>query len=259
MKHDRATLLAGIAALTLIAGTGLASAQESSKSGADQGATSHATQPMNKAPASGTMSRGAQQQERGSLPKQQSQRTDQGNSAEKTDKNLPGENRAQTHEQNRSAQSNTDKAPESHAGKAALDRDRNRNAAENERLNRGNTAAEQQNRSGAGTKMNAERGRTGMEGLQGNASGLNVRLSERQRNEIRTTVINASGAPRVGHVDFDVTVGTPIPRGRVHVVPLPETLVRIEPEWRGFLYFVYGDEVVVVNPNNMRIVAVIAA
>ena len=51
-----------------------------------------------------------------------------------------------------------------------------------------------------------------------------------------------------------MTVGTVIPRGRIHVVPVPETLVRIEPEWRGFLYFVYEDEVVVVNPRDMKIV-----
>jgi hypothetical protein len=98
-----------------------------------------------------------------------------------------------------------------------------------------------------------------MEGLQGNASGMNVQLNEQQRNEIRTTVINARGAPRIGHVDFDVTVGTVIPRGKIQVVPVPETLVRVEPEWRGLLYFVYEDEIVIVNPNDMKIVAVVPA
>ena len=37
------------------------------------------------------------------------------------------------------------------------------------------------------------------------------------------------------------------------------TLVRIEPEWRGFLYFVYEDEVVIVSPDDMKIVAVVRA
>jgi hypothetical protein len=46
---------------------------------------------------------------------------------------------------------------------------------------------------------------------------------------------------------------------RIHVVPVPETLVRIEPEWRGFLYFVYEDEVVIVSPDDMKIVAVVPA
>jgi hypothetical protein len=46
------------------------------------------------------------------------------------------------------------------------------------------------------------------------AAGVNVQLNEQQRTEIRTTVINAHGAPRVSHVDFDVTVGTVVPRER---------------------------------------------
>lgn len=93
----------------------------------------------------------------------------------------------------------------------------------------------------------------------GRAEGGNVQLSEQQRTQIRTTVINGRNAPRVGHVDFDVKVGTAIPRGKVHVVPVPETLVRIEPQWRGFLYFVYEDEVVIVDPHDYKIVAVVPA
>jgi hypothetical protein len=100
-------------------------------------------------------------------------------------------------------------------------------------------------------------GRNGMRGLQANASGVNVRLNDGQRTRIRTTVIEAPGAPRVDHVNFDVTVGTVVPRGAVHIVPVPATLVQIQPEWRGFLYFVYESEVVVVNPRDMKIIAVL--
>jgi hypothetical protein len=32
-----------------------------------------------------------------------------------------------------------------------------------------------------------------------------------------------------------------------------------EPRWRGYLYFVYADEIVVVSPRDMRIVAVLTA
>jgi Protein of unknown function (DUF1236) len=65
------------------------------------------------------------------------------------------------------------------------------------------------------------------------------------------------GAPRVGHIDFDLSVGTVIPRGRIHAVPVPRTLVDIEPAWRGSIYFVYSDELVIVDPSDMRIVAVV--
>jgi hypothetical protein len=283
MKFQRNTLLAGIAALALVAGTGIASAQDSSKGESSHGVAPHATQQMNPG-GTGQSNQGAQTQERGSMSKQ-GQRTEDSSHATKGEKAMTGENRGQKEEQNRSAQTKEKKGTttgntESQAGKAAQDRDRNKNATENEQLNRsntaqdrdhmggknasernrgGNTAAEQQNRTGGGTNTSVQRDRSNTEGLQGNATGMNVQLNEKQRNEIRTTVINEHGAPRVSHVDFDVTVGTVIPRDKIHVVPVPETLVRIEPEWRGFLYFVYEDEVVIVDPNNMRIIAVVPA
>ncbi len=85
-----------------------------------------------------------------------------------------------------------------------------------------------------------------------------MKFSERQRTTIKRTIIDAHGAPRADHVDFDVRVGTVVPRDSIHIVAVPETLVRIEPSWRGLLYFVYEDEIVVVNPGDMHIVAVVA-
>jgi hypothetical protein len=96
--------------------------------------------------------------------------------------------------------------------------------------------------------------------LQGNASGQikgQPQLSEEQRTHIRQTLIDPRGARRVGHVDFDVRVGTQIQRGQIDLIQVPDTLVQIDPEWQGFLYFVYEDEIVVVDPNDMEIVAVL--
>lgn len=112
------------------------------------------------------------------------------------------------------------------------------------------------------TRMSERNQRKGeLKGLQGNASipmqGSHVNLTSQQRGRIRDTVIDARGAPRVGHVNFDVTVGTLVPRDRVHVVRVPETLVRIDPQWHGYLYFIVEDQVVIVNPRDMRIVAVL--
>jgi hypothetical protein len=284
MKSKQTTLLAGIAALALIAGSGFASAQEGSKSESGKSAAPHAAQQMNHGATTSQSSQGAQAQERGAMSKQ-GQRAEDGKAS--SERATGTQSPAQKEEPNRSAQSNEKKGTtagnnESQAGKAM--HERNESATENERGNRsnnaqerepmgsknaaernrsGNTAAEQQNHTGGtaaeqqNRKTNAQGGRPGMEGLQGNASGMNVQLNEKQRNEIRTTVINGHGAPRVSHVDFDVTVGTVIPRSEIHVVPVPEMLVRIEPEWRGFLYFVYEDEIVIVNPNDMKIVAVV--
>lgn len=137
--------------------------------------------------------------------------------------------------------------------------------------NRGRASAERRETKSSATASTERHGRTStvarserdsrLKGLQANTalpmSGENVRLTDQQRSTIRDTVIEGRNAPRVGHVDFDVRVGTVLPHRDVHIVPVPETLVRIEPEWRGYLYFVYEHEVVVVNPRDMRIVAVL--
>jgi len=83
----------------------------------------------------------------------------------------------------------------------------------------------------------------------------NVSLTTEQKTKIRTTVLTSS-APRVTNVNFDIKIGTVVPR-TVRVAPLPATIIEIEPEWRGFMYFVYADEIIVVEPGTLRIVAVL--
>jgi hypothetical protein len=51
-----------------------------------------------------------------------------------------------------------------------------------------------------------------------------------------------------------------VPRtGSVRFAALPSTIVEIEPEWRGYEYFLVGDRIVIVDPRSMEIVAVIDA
>jgi Protein of unknown function (DUF1236) len=91
---------------------------------------------------------------------------------------------------------------------------------------------------------------------QRNGGSANVSLNDQQRTKIRETVINSRSAPRVSNVDFSVNVGTVVPRGHIHLVRVPETLIRIQPRWRHYLYFVYNDEIVIVDPRSMRIIDV---
>ena len=84
----------------------------------------------------------------------------------------------------------------------------------------------------------------------------NVSLSTEQKTTIREKVLTSS-APRVsGGVNFDIKVGVVVPR-TIRIAPVPPTLVEIEPTWRGYMYFVSGDEIIVVEPNSLRIVAVL--
>jgi hypothetical protein len=128
-----------------------------------------------------------------------------------------------------------------------------------------NEKAEPRNKQGANEKIEPrskqganERDRTGTK--QGSnerqMTSKNVSLTTEQKTTIREKVLTSS-APRVsGHVNFNIKVGVVVPR-RVHVAPLPSTIVEIEPRWRGYMYFVSGDEIIVVEPRTLRIVAVL--
>jgi Protein of unknown function (DUF1236) len=224
MKINRNTLLAGVATLALIAGSGFASAQEEHKGpAAPQANQPRAAAPANNHAAPAINNRG------GGMQPQGASRT--GPTPEPAAQRIPKEN-------GRVGQSGGQPS-------AAPTRRNAQSVNRNNKTNNEGTTAQERNIP---------------RGLQGNASGQmegQHQLSEEQRTQIRRTVIDARGAPRVGHVDFDVSVGTTIPRGRVHIVPIPETLVQIDPGWSGFLYFVYEDEIVIVDPHDMTIVAIL--
>ena len=80
-------------------------------------------------------------------------------------------------------------------------------------------------------------------------------MTTEQRTKIRETVLVGGNAPRVTNVNF-AQRGTSVPR-TVHVVAVPAPLIEIYPEWRGHMYFVVGDEIILVASNH-RIIAAIA-
>jgi hypothetical protein len=266
MKKYQKTLLAGVAALALVAGTGLASAQQSNEHMGGAGAAKSASPPAGQ-----SMSRqGAQAQEKGKATQTQAQEKGKATQTQAQEK---GKTNA-----NETAQTGNKESTKNPGGQAAQNKmgqpganlnaraERTNRGAKNSRQNtaeqqralkglQGNAAKPMQGQAQQGSNPNAQGGTPDKVGAQ--PQGTDVQLSDQQRTRIKQTVIDARNAPRVGHVDFDVRVGTAIPRAHFHVVPVPETLVRIEPRWRGFLYFVYEDEVVIVNPRDMRIVAVL--
>jgi hypothetical protein len=116
------------------------------------------------------------------------------------------------------------------------------------------TGAASQQQGQAKSGATAQQQQTGQAGRAGNAT---VTLNESQRTRIRETVLARSDVPRVDRVDFALTVGTFVPE-RVHLVAVPEELIVIRPEWREDMYFVSGDDIIIVDHSH-RIVAVVAA
>jgi len=87
----------------------------------------------------------------------------------------------------------------------------------------------------------------------GSTSSGSVQLTEQQRTEVREKVL--VNAPRESNVNFALNVGTAVPR-TLHLVAVPEVLIRFHPEWRRHRFFVVNDEIIIVD-NDFRIIAIV--
>jgi hypothetical protein len=88
-------------------------------------------------------------------------------------------------------------------------------------------------------------------------SGAPAALSSEQHVKIRDT-LRGEKAERLSNVQFSTSVGEMIPE-TVHLYVLPVSIVEDAPQYRGYEYILVGDEILIVNPRTMRIVAVIEA
>jgi len=81
-----------------------------------------------------------------------------------------------------------------------------------------------------------------------------VTLTTEQRTKIRQTV--PKGGNRVSNVNFSINVGTVVPRS-VKLVTVPATIVEIHPAWRGYVYFIVDEQIIIIEPSSHKIVAVL--
>jgi Protein of unknown function (DUF1236) len=275
MRNRQHTLLASVAALALFAASGMAFAQQNQQEqkGAGGAAQSNTQSQRgeqgtkNQAAGQGLKNQGAQQGKNQSA-KNQSAMSKQSSGKQSSGQNARNESKMQS-KQTGAAANMTGK---SNAGKG--EKSANRSTQELKQNKGASTAKTTQSKTGqskTGQFANQPQGKQQLKGLQGStrapmqgatatergAGAANVSLNEQQRTQIRDTVINSRSAPRVSNVDFSVNVGTVVPRGHIHLVRVPETLIRIEPRWRHYLYFVFNNEIVIVEPRTMRIIQVL--
>jgi hypothetical protein len=252
----RKTLLATVVLAAVVGFGGIATAQ-SQMGGESNKSMSGATQEKGGGSMSGTQSgsktlspsssqlggQSAQGMERGG---KDNERLGQGASQEQKGMTRGAQEERRGMEQNGTQQ---ERGLQKNQRGAQEERGTNVKGAQEQRGTTERNTTEERGRTGVNTSTNAEnRG----------ARGGSVQLSEGQRSQIKT-IIERKHGPRLGsNVHFDVRVGTRIPRS-VHVAVLPEDIVTIIPEYRGFDYFLIGDEIVVVDPRTLEIVATIPA
>ncbi len=117
--------------------------------------------------------------------------------------------------------------------------ERNRSEQERERIDR-----TEENRATTG------------QGAAGTRATIN--LTPEKRTQIHEVIVQERNAPRVSSPNFNVSVGARVPR-TIRFMALPRTILEIEPAWRGFEYFMVGDEIVIIDPRSMEIVAIVEA
>lgn len=106
----------------------------------------------------------------------------------------------------------------------------------------------------------AQRG--GAAATNGKDNGMNarasapVKLSSEQRTKITTVIKEKHVQP--ARVNFDIRVGAAVPRS-VHLTTLPPEVIEVYPAWRGYEFILVADEIVIIDPNTLRVVAVIPA
>jgi len=98
----------------------------------------------------------------------------------------------------------------------------------------------------------------GGRGTVGYAPHRTVGLNSEQRTQIHERLFTGGGVRPLSGADFALSVGARVPR-RIHLYPLPAEIFGIVPEYEGYDYILVGDEVVIVDPATLEIVAVIPA
>jgi len=90
---------------------------------------------------------------------------------------------------------------------------------------------------------------------QGAAAG-SAKLSTEQRTKISTAFKQHRVEP--AHLNVSVSVGARVPQS-VHFYPIPQEVIVIYPEWRGYDYILVDDQIVVIDPRSHEIVAILDA
>ena len=83
-----------------------------------------------------------------------------------------------------------------------------------------------------------------------------INLSSEQETTIRRTLVDRD-VERVTDIDVDLNIGVRIPQ-TVQLHPLPAEIVRIVPDYEGYVYFIMADgTIVIVDPDALTIVYVL--
>jgi hypothetical protein len=269
-----------VAALALIAGTGLANAQGTMKNdsgGAGAQPTQH-SQPAGGAAERGATGKDAAGPQRGTVgqaggamksgEEKSSGAMEKSGTAEKSggmeksgamNKNAAEDKAGMAkgeHAQSAQEKSTQEKSAQD---KSAQDKSKSMSS---ESTKKSDTMKAEDNKAGAATKTNNADNRSpgaATDKSQTTTGNAATSATAAPPAEKRTQIVSAIKSEKIEettNVNFNISVGTAIPAG-VRFHPLPERIVEIYPEWRGYeVIFVHG-EYIIVRPQTREIVYII--
>ena len=254
-----------VAAVALIAGAGFANAQGTGTSREQPSAGSTAQQ-----------SQGAPSSERGSsAPTSPSS----GMKATQSDEKSPGAVKNQRADDKVQGSKSKSMSSENEGAKAGKDKDmkaeggKDMKSESGKDMKSGNMNAEQkgaadsrsQTTQTGQTNPQSQTGRTTTQSQSGTSVqsqttgqvGASAKLSGEQRTKIVSTIREQHVQPLTS-VNFEIRAGVRVPRD-VRFYPLPQEVVTIYPQWRGYEFVLVNDKILVINPRTLEIVDILEA
>ena len=241
-----------VAAVALIAGTGFANAQGTGMS--REGGSSAGSTVQQSAPPSSGSSAGQMSHESTEPKSTESTKPSSGMKATQSEQKSPTAGKNERAEDIQGQKSKSISSENDGAKSGSKESGGNDMKAEGREDRSGNMKAE-----GRDGNMNAESkgaAETRSQTTTGQA-GAGAKLSTEQRTKITTVIRDQRIAP-VNNVNFAISIGTRVPR-EVSFHPLPAEVVTVYPEWRGYEFFLVRDQIIVVDPRTLEIVAVLEA
>jgi len=157
--------------------------------------------------------------------------------------------------------SDTNKAPETAAPKAG-DHDKSgagmKSSSERDSKSDMNKSATDSTKSP--NQNNAQGAKSGQSTTGQGAAAGQAKLSTEQRTKITTAFKSDKSLKSVSksEINVNISVGTKIPT-HVHVYPVPQEVVTVYPQWRGYDVILVDGEYLIIEPRTREIVFIIEA
>ena len=155
----------------------------------------------------------------------------------------------------RDAKDNSDRAKDADRN-AKNEADRNRKDADHNAKSEGssdrNGRDESRNEGSRGSSTGKSEGSEGRSGSRGSIANV----TSEQKTRVKS-VFSRHHVERARNLSVSVNVGVALPRS-VHLYPIPEDIVVIVPDYRGYEYIMLDDDrVAIVDPDTFEVVDII--